>query len=40
LETETARVKKALCEHIRRHAHLAADAKLLESIPGISTLTA
>jgi transposase len=40
LETEIARVEKALCEHIRRHAHLAADAALLESIPGISTLTA
>ena len=31
METEIARVEKALCEHIR---------KLLESIPGISTLTA
>ena len=40
LEKELARVEKALCEHIRRHAHLAADAALLESVPGISTLTA
>ncbi len=40
LEKELARVEKALCEHIRSQPHLAADAKLLESIPGISTLTA
>ena len=39
LEKELARVEKALCEHVRSHAHLAADAELLESIPGISTLT-
>jgi transposase len=40
LEKELARVEKALCEHVRRHAHLAADAKLLESVPGISAPTA
>ena len=40
LEKEIARIEKALCQHIECHPDLARDAKLLQSIPGISTLTA
>lgn len=37
---EVQRVEKALCQHIHSHPKLAADAALLESIPGISAITA
>ena len=40
LERELARLEKAIVQHVQSHPQLAAQATLLESIPGISTLTA
>jgi transposase len=40
MEREITRVEKDIAAHVRDHAALAKDAELLESIPGISHLTA
>ena len=40
LEREMARLEKAIVQHVQSHPQLASQAALLESIPGISTLTA